>query len=168
MIVDSFRFLPRSFVPLYENPSPLPGEDEPVWAPFATRLADARVAFVTSAGLFLEGDQEPFDADRERQEPTWGDPSFRVLPAPLAGRRLGMMHLHVNSDDVLADPEIALPVEGLAALVAEGRVGSVAPSHVSVMGFQEAGLEVWRQETAPAVIDLLRSQGTDGVVLAPV
>ncbi|MGH8990500.1 MAG: glycine/sarcosine/betaine reductase selenoprotein B family protein [Acidimicrobiia bacterium] len=167
-MIDSFRFLPRSFVPMYENPVPVPGEEDEVWAPLPTRLARARLALVTSAGLYLEGDQEPFDVERERREPLWGDPTHRVLPTSLAGRALGMTHLHVNPDDVLADPEIALPLDGLAGLVAEGRVGSVAPSHYSVMGFQEAGLAVWRAETAPAIVARLRDEAVDGVVLAPV
>lgn len=168
MIVDSYRFLPRSFVPLYSGAAPAPGDEGPVWAPFETRLAEARIALLTSAGLYLDGEQPPFDGDREKAEPTWGDPTHRVLPASLEGHRLGMMHLHVNHDDVLADPEIALPLAGLADLAAEGVVGSVAPAHVSVMGYQQAGLEVWRSETAPAVVELLRDQGTDGLILAPV
>jgi hypothetical protein len=36
------------------------------------------------------------------------------------------------------------------------------------MGYQEAGLEGWRRETAPAVVDLLRDDGVDGLILAPV
>jgi len=167
-VIDSFRFLPRSFAPLYDNPTPLPGEEGDVWAPLAPRLAQARIALLTSAGLYLEGDQEPFDSERERREPTWGDPTHRVLPASVAGRGLGMSHLHVNPDDVLADPEIALPLEGLSALVAEGRVGAVAPSHYSVMGYQEAGLAGWREQTAPAIISALRDEAVDGMVLAPV
>ena len=166
--MDSYRFLPRSFVPLYRGASPAPGDDGPVWAPFEKRLAEARIALLTSAGLYLEGEQAPFDDEREKAEPTWGDPTHRVLPARLEAGRLGMTHLHLNHEDVLADPEIALPVAGLAALVAEGRVGSVAAEHVSVMGYQQAGLEVWRRETAPAIVDLLRTQGTDGLILAPV
>lgn len=168
MIVDSFRFLPRSFIPFFEHTGPLPGEDEPVWAPFTGRLAKARVSLVTSAGLHLVGEQEPFDAEREQREPTWGDPTHRILPADASGRRLGMTHLHVNNDNVLADPGIALPLAGLTALVAEGRVGAVAPSHYSVMGYQEAGLAVWRTETAPAVVERLRAEEVDGVILAPV
>jgi D-proline reductase (dithiol) PrdB len=168
VIVDSYRFLPRSFIPLYSGAAPAPGDEEPVWAPFEKRLAEAQIALLTSAGLYLEGAQPPFDADRERAEPTWGDPTHRVLPHPLAPGALGMMHLHINHEDPLADPEIALPVGGLAALVDEGRVGSMAPRHVSVMGYQEAGLEVWRRETAPAIVELLRDQGTDGLILAPV
>jgi D-proline reductase (dithiol) PrdB len=168
VIVDSYRFLPRSFIPLYSGATPAPGDDGPVWAPFEKRLADSQIALLTSAGLYLEGEQPPFDGEREKAEPTWGDPTHRVLPAPVEGHELGMMHLHVNHEDVLADPEIALPLGGLAGLVAEGRVGSVAPQHVSVMGYQQAGLEVWRTETAPAIVELLRDQGTDGLILAPV
>ena len=168
MIVDSYRFLPRSFVPLYSGAGPAPGDEGPVWAPFEKRLAGAQIALLTSAGLYLEGEQAPFDGEREKAEPTWGDPTHRVLPARLEGRPVGMMHLHVNHEDVLADPQIALPLGGLAALVDDGVVGSVAPAHVSVMGYQQAGLEVWRAQTAPAIVELLRGQGTDGVILAPV
>jgi len=168
VIVDSYRFLPRSFIPLYEGATPAPGDDGPVWAPFEKRLAEAQIALLTSAGLYLEGEQPPFDGEREKTEPTWGDPTHRVLPSSPEGPSLGMMHLHLNHEDVLADPEIALPLGGLAGQVAEGRVGSVAPHHVSVMGYQQAGLDVWRRETAPAIVELLRDQGTDGLILAPV
>lgn len=165
--MDSYRFLPRSFIPMYESAGPAPGEDEPVWAPFEKRLAEARIALLTSAGMYLDG-QPPFDAEREKAEPTWGDPTHRILPASLEGEGMAMMHLHINHEDVLADPEIAIPLGGLAALVADGRVGSVAPRHVSVMGYQQAGLERWRNETAPAIVELLRDQQTDGLILAPV
>ncbi len=167
-MVDSFRFLPRSFVPLYDHVGPIDGEAEPVWAPFPARLADASIALITSAGLSVEGLQVPFDLDGERREPTWGDPSYRVLPHDLGDRRLAMSHLHVNGADVLVDRNVAFPVDVLDALVGDGRVGAAAPAHVSVMGYQQSGLEVWRQQTAPAIIELLRSQRTDGVVLAPV
>jgi D-proline reductase (dithiol) PrdB len=168
MLVDSFRFLPRSFVPLYENPLLLDGEREEVWAPFERRLADASIALLSSAGLSLEGEQVSFDLEGERREPTWGDPTYRILPHDLGGRQLVMSHLHVNPADVLADRNVALPVDVLDELVAQGRVGSAAPAHVSVMGYQQAGLEAWRGQTAPAIVELLRSQRSDGVVLAPV
>lgn len=168
MIVDSYRFLPRSFIPLYSETKPAPGDDGPVWAPFEKRLTEAQISLLTSAGLYLEGAQAPFDGEREKAEPTWGDPTHRVLPATVESGDLGVMHLHVNHEDVLSDPEIALPLKGLAALAEEGRVGSVAPRHLSVMGYQQAGLEVWRRETAPAIVEVLRGQGTDGLILAPV
>ncbi|HEX2851035.1 MAG TPA: glycine/sarcosine/betaine reductase selenoprotein B family protein [Acidimicrobiales bacterium] len=165
MRIDSFAYLPRSFRPLYEL---APSGDEPVWAPFEPRLAEATIALLSSAGLYVKGEQPPFDLDRERAEPTWGDPTHRVIPDGTAPSALGMCHLHVNNTDVLADPEIALPVQRLSELVADGIVGSSAPTHISVMGYQQAGLEGWREHTAPAIVERLRDERVDGVVLAPV
>ena len=41
MIVDSYRFLPRSFRAAYEL---APTDEAPVWAPFEPRLADATIS----------------------------------------------------------------------------------------------------------------------------
>jgi len=152
---------------MYEKMQPAPGETDVVFTPFEPRLAEASIALLTSAGLSLQGEQHPFDLERERREPTWGDPSHRVIPHQ-ADSELVMSHLHVNSADVLADRNVALPIDVLDELVAEGRAGSAAPNHLSVMGYQQAGLEAWRTETAPAIVELLRDQRTHGVVLAPV
>ena len=167
MQVDSFRFLPRSFRPMYENPSLPMGEPEgPVWAPFGKRLAQSRVALLSSAGIHLRS-QPAFDLERERAEPEWGDPSWRAIPAGTPPDQLAVAHHHISDTDILLDPEIALPMRGLAALVEAGIVGSATPTHISVMGFQAAGLDGWRDETAPEITALLRSEGADGVILAP-
>ena len=168
MQVDSYRFLPRSFLPMYQNAIPIGGEAEPVWADFTPRLANASITLLTSAGLSVEGSQERFDLDGERANPQWGDPSHRVIPHALGDRTLAMSHLHVNPTDVLADRNVALPIDVLDSLAADGVVGRATADHVSVMGYQQAGLDVWRNDTAPAIVDLLRAQGTDGVILAPV
>jgi hypothetical protein len=55
----------------------------------------------------------------------------------------------------------ALPTAVLDELVAEGVVGGRADDHFSVIGYQEAGLRVWRNETAPAIISRLREDGAD-------
>jgi D-proline reductase (dithiol) PrdB len=167
MRIDSFAFLPRSFRPLFEKPPRLAGHEAPVWAPFARRLAEAKIALLASAGLYVKATQPPFDGERERREPTWGDPSWRAIPAGVTTPELGMMHLHLNPADVLADHEIALPTATLAELVRDGVVGAATSRHLSVMGFQQAGLEVWRTQTAPEIAALLREEGADGVVLAP-
>jgi hypothetical protein len=168
VLVDSYRFLPRSFLPLYENATPLEGESEPVWTPFACRLADATIALITSAGISVDEEQKPFDLDGERRRPEWGDPTHRVLPHALAGKRLVMSHLHVNNTDILADHNVALPTDVLDELVTERLVGAAAPNHVSVMGYQQAGLAEWRDRTVPSIVKLLEGQHTDGVVLGPV
>ena len=166
MVVDSYRFLPRSFRPFYEGRGAFPGEEAPVWAPFAKRLAGSKVALLSSAGLYLEGRQPVFDLDRERAEPDWGDPSWRTMPADREGP-LGVAHLHINDADLLADPEIALPARLLSQLVSEGVVGAAAESHVAVMGYQDRRLVDWRETTAPAIVSFLRDQQVDGLVLAP-
>ncbi|MEO5838321.1 MAG: hypothetical protein ABIQ73_30005 [Acidimicrobiales bacterium] len=162
MIVDSFRFLPRSFRSAYEVE---PTGEPDVWSEFGVRLADASIALVTSAGLYVADTQQPFDLDRERAEPTWGDPSHRIVSSD-AGL-LGMAHLHVNDADVLADRNVALPLDVLAELVTQRIVGASSPNHVSVMGYQ-GDLTTWRTQTTPAIAELLIAQGTHGAVLAPV
>lgn len=169
MKVDSFKYLPRSFRPMYDDPEPK--ASEPTWAPFEKRLAQARIALLTSAGLYLEATQEPFDLERERQEPNWGDPTYRLIPQEVTTDDLGMTHLHVNNEHILEDHNVALPTEALDELVSRGWVGSAAPEHVSVMGYQgwtDDRLRRWREETAPKLIGDLQGRETDGVVLAPV
>jgi hypothetical protein len=167
VIVDSYRFLPRSFRPMYEGRGPFPGEEAPVWAPFEKRLAAARIALLTSAGLYVRSTQPSFDLERERSHPEWGDPSWRPIPARVDGADLGVAHLHINDEDIRADPEIALPARMLDQLVSEGVAGSAAAEHLSVMGYQDRSLEGWRNETLPDLIVRLRDQQVDGLVLAP-
>ncbi len=81
---------------------------------------------------------------------------------------VALAHLHISHDDILADPNIALPVDRMDELVERGVVGSVAPRNVSVMGFQGVSLDGWREDAAPKVIDLLHEDEVDGLILAPV
>ena len=149
---------------IYENPTP-DGTD-PVWAPLERRLSESRIAILTSSGMYLPDEQESFDLERERENPTWGDPTFRAIPT--AARDIGLAHLHISHDDILADPNIALPVDRLAEAHTEGVIGSVAPRQISVMGFQGASLDGWRELAAPGIIDLLHEDEVDGLILAPV
>jgi hypothetical protein len=167
MNVDSFRFLPRSFRPLYEGRGPFPGEGDPVWAPFPKRLAESRIAILSSAGLYLKATQESFDVEREQTHPEWGDPTWRRIPASANPSDVAVAHLHINDEDLLADTEIALPAKALAQFVADGVVGSATTDHLSVMGYQDRSLQGWKEETTPELIAYLRDQNADGLILAP-
>ena len=167
MVVDSYRFLPRSFRPLYEGRGPFRGEEALVWAPFEKRLSEARIALLSSAGLYVRGTQPSFDLDREQEHPEWGDPTWRLIPASAEDGQLGVAHLHINDADVLADPEIALPMRLLASLAEEGVVGGAVTEHVAVMGYQDRHLADWKSTTAPAIVEHLRGQRADALVLAP-
>ena len=167
MKVDDYKYLPQMFRSLYENDSAV--EEGKVWAEFDKRLSRARVALLTSAGLYVRS-QTPFDIERERREPTWGDASHRLIPRGTQPSELTMSHLHVRNDEVLADPNIALPLAPLAELVESGFVSGATAEHVSVMGYQgwhDNSLDRWREETAPAIVRALKEHDADGVVLAP-
>jgi hypothetical protein len=152
---------------LYEGRGPFPGEEEPVWAPFERRLADSRIGLLTSAGIYLKQSQPSFDLEREQGHPEWGDPAWRAIPASATASDIGVAHLHINEEDLLADPEIALPMHLLDELASDGVIGSTPDDHLSVMGFQERSLRDWRQATAPQLIAHLRGQEADGLILAP-
>jgi len=167
VIVDSYKFLPRSFRPLYEGRGPFSGEEGPVWAPFDKRLAASRICLLSSAGLYLDSSQPPFDTEREQNEPEWGDPSWRSIPSTADAADIRLAHLHINDADIRSDPEIALPARLLGEVAAERLVGSATTEHFSVMGYQDRRLDGWRQETVPALVASLRDQQADGLVLAP-
>ena len=165
--VDDYKYLPLMFRSLYEDDSAI--EEGKVWAELDKRLSRARVALLTSAGLYVRS-QTPFDIERERCEPTWGDASHRLIPRRTEPSELAMAHLHVRNDEVLADPNIALPLAPLADLIESGLVGGSTAEHVSVMGYQgwhDNSLDRWQEETAPAIVRALEEQDADGVVLAP-
>jgi hypothetical protein len=68
--IDSYKFLPRSMIPEFKA---FPYQvDDLVKASPSVSLKNARVALLTSAGLYLKGRQSSFDLDRERLEPFWG------------------------------------------------------------------------------------------------
>jgi D-proline reductase (dithiol) PrdB len=167
MNVDSYRFLPRSFRPYYEGRGPFPGEEEPVWAPFEKRLQESRIALLTSAGLYLKETQPSFDVERERSNPEWGDPTWRSIPSGAKPTDLAVAHLHINDEDLLTDPQIALPARLLEQLATEHVIGSATPEHVSVMGYQERSLKGWRDKTVHDLVAHLREQAADGLILAP-
>ncbi len=166
MRVDSFKFLPRSFQAFFASPEPLPGDTDVVWSEFGPRLAGASIALVSTGGLSCPT-QVPFDAERERREPAWGDPSWRSIPRETRQGDLAMGHLHVNTADFETDHEVAMPLRALDALIADGVVGASADEHVSVMGYQAAGLDEWRDSTIPEIVTKLREEAVDGVVIAP-
>jgi D-proline reductase (dithiol) PrdB len=167
VVVDSYRFLPRSFRPLYEGRGAFRGEEELVWTPIAKRLAESRIALLTSAGMYVKASQPAFDLDSERARPEWGDPTWRVIPASSKPEDLGVAHLHINDEDLLADPEIALPMHLLEEMAGEGVIGGTVAEHVAVMGYQDRRLTDWHRTTAAEVVAHLREQGADGLILAP-
>ena len=165
MPVDSYKYLPRSFRAGYELSSYQ--ADEPVWAPLAKPIGEATIALLTSAGIYLKDSQKPFDVEREKKEPLWGDPTYRVIPRGVEQSQLDAAHLHINTRDVLQDFNVALPIRAFETLESEGAIGAVAAEHYAFMGFQERGARAWQEKYGPEVAARLREAQVDALVLAP-
>jgi D-proline reductase (dithiol) PrdB len=169
MSVDSFKFLPRLIATFYQMQE---GEAElPIpWTPLRKPLQACRFALVTSAGMYDKRSQEPFNLERERREPTWGDPSFRVISADIPQSKVGISHLHYNPIAAMEDINILLPLDRMKEMVAGGRIGSLAHSAYSFMGYQgyPPSTKSWKEVYAPQVIKNMRAEGVDCVMLIPV
>ena len=139
-------------------------EIDPVpWSPLRAPLSQTSVALVSTAGLVLPS-QEPFDDDIKG-----GDYSFRVLPRDADLKTLIDTHRSKSYDHsgVHDDPNLAFPLDRLRELQAEGRVGEVAPRHLSFMGSITAPARLTR-ETAPAAARVLAEDHAGAAILVPV
>ena len=92
------------------------------WTPVRKPLSEAKLALLSTAGLSMKGDA-PFDMEGERRRPTWGDPSWRRIRADAASASIEANHLHIDSGYILRDLNVALPLDRLREMVAEGVVG---------------------------------------------
>ncbi len=135
----------------------------PMWSPLTVPLREARIALVTTAGLFRPGVDRPFDRMRG------GDFSFRVIPddTELQALAVGQTSDAFDRQPVEADRNSALPLDRLHQLVANGEVGASAPRHLSFNGSITAPGRLIR-DSAPDAARLLRDDGVQGALLVPV
>jgi D-proline reductase (dithiol) PrdB len=168
MTVDSFKFLPRIIAAFYqltdmELRSPIP------WTPLERPLDELKVGLVTSGGMYVKGEQPPFDLEREREQPTWGDPSYREIPHTIKTEAIGVSHLHLNTDDIEQDFNILLPIQRIQELVERGQIGGAATTHFSFMGYQgyPPNTQAWEQHFVPHVAEKLIDEGVHVVILTP-
>ena len=164
--VDGFRFLPPglaawilTFIPDGEFEGQIP------WTPLEKPLNASTVALVTSAGISLKSDP-PFDMEKEKLDPDYGDPTFRVLPKATTANDINVNHLHINTSFILEDLDVMLPLARMAELEAEGIVGSLAPSAYSFYGFQWGSTDFLDKAIAP-MAQQMKTEGVDAVVLTP-
>ena len=163
--VDSFRFISgitkrmiKNWISM-EEPRPIP------WKPLAKPLSEYTVALLSSAGIALKDDQ-PFDQEGERQNPWWGDPTYRVLPKTATEKDVRLYHLHVDPSYAEQDLNCLFPLQRLQEMENSGRIGHMSDRHYSIMGYI-LNPERLLQETVPALIHNLKEDMADVVVLVP-
>ncbi len=168
MPVDSFKWLP-GFITNHYRGLTVEKQEAP-WTPLAKPIEQCRFALVTTAGLYVKGKDPPFDVERERREPMWGDPTYRVIPREVKQEEIDSTHLHVNTSDLLQDMDTALPIHRFLELEESGEIGSLAPSNYSFMGYlgSDGGAASWRDQYGPEVARRMKEEGVDAALLTPV
>ena len=166
MAVDSFKYLSR-LISRYYRLSRVAAMGPIPWSPLQKGINESRFALVTSGGLYQRGIDPPFDVAREKRQPDWGDPSYRLLPTDMAQADLGVSHLHINEAPLLADMNILLPIARFRELVAKGEVDSLADHAYSFMGYQgfPADVSGWRTKSGPEVAARMADEGVECVLL---
>lgn len=164
--VDSYRYLSgitkrmiKSWIKM-EQPRPIP------WTPLTKKLSDCSVAMISTGGIALKTDR-PFDQEGERQNPWWGDPSYRILPNTATEQDVRLYHLHIDPRYGEQDLNCMFPLQRLRELEAAGEIGRSAARHYSFMGYILRP-EKLLQETTPQIIRNLQEDRVDVVVLVPV
>ncbi len=164
--VDGFRFLPpglaawvRSLISNQEFDGPIP------WTPLPGPLSQLTLSLITSGGISLKSDP-PFDVEREKKEPTWGDRSYRTLPRSTTAQDIEVNHLHINTRFIQQDLNVILPLDHMAQLEKEGAIGRLAPTAYSFYGFQWQSTE-FIQEAIEPISWRMKEEGVQAVFLTP-
>jgi hypothetical protein len=135
------------------------------WTVLSKPLSESNISLVSTAGVALR-DDEPFDQERERSNPWWGDPTHRIIPLGSTERDVHLYHMHIDKRHGESDLNVVLPMQRLEELASRGIVGKAASRHYSIMGYQ-LDSEILQHETAPKMLDDMKEQGVDGAVLIP-
>jgi D-proline reductase (dithiol) PrdB len=164
--VDGFRFLPpalrawiNTFIPKEEYQGYIP------WTPMAAPLGQTTIALVTSAGISLKTDR-PFDMERERREPVWGDRSYREIPRGTTEKDIEVNHLHINTKYIKQDINVMLPLARMAEFEKEKIIGRLAPTSYSFYGFQWKSTDFLKEAIEPISIRM-RMEGVGAVLMTP-
>jgi len=164
--VDCFRFLPPGLKAWIK--SLIPDEDfkgEIPWTPMSKPLNQATLALVTSAGISLKSDP-PFDMEREKGEPLWGDRSFRMIPRGTTEKDININHLHINTTHIAQDINVILPLARMAEFETEKVIGRLAPTAYSFYGFQWRNTDFLKEAIEP-ISRRMASEAVDAVLLTP-
>jgi D-proline reductase (dithiol) PrdB len=164
--VDGFRFLPpglkawvRTFIPDEEFKGTIP------WTPMSKPLNQMTLALVTSGGISLKTDS-PFDMEREKREPLWGDRSYRALPRGTTEKDIEVNHLHINTNPIKQDINVILPLARMAEFEQEKIIGRLAHTAFSFYGFQWQNNDFLKEAIEP-ISKRMKSEGVEAVLMTP-
>jgi len=165
-IVDGFLFMPpalRAWISKDIPEQPFSGQIP--WTPLDKSIRETTFSLITTAGISMRSDP-PFDMEREKDEPAWGDPSYREIPKTATERDIEVSHLHINTTHIKQDINVMLPLTRFQEFEQQGLIGKLAPTCYSYYGFQLDPTALL-DETVPKVADRMRHENVEAVLLTP-
>jgi len=164
--VDGSRFLPpllREFlkkeIPDGEFQGNIP------WTSLKNSVSSTRFSIFTTAGISLRS-QPPFDMEREKREPFWGDPTHREIPRDTLQGLIAAHHLHVDTSFAEEDINVVLPIHRFSEFEKQGVIGSLAPTCYSIYGYQH-DMTVLLDQTVPAIAARMQEERVEAVLITP-
>jgi len=124
-------------------------------------LSSSRLVLITSAGSYLAGSQQPYDAANPL-----GDYSIRTYPSSTPLDALGIAQEHYDNSAVNTDRQVLIPLRLLEDMVSEGLVGELSDNVISFHGYQP---DVTRtiSETIPAIVAAAKKERASAALLVP-
>jgi hypothetical protein len=152
--------VPFSFVRLLNELGrdiPRPVFEPPALAPLRKPLAESTVGLFLSCGVQCVDD--PLLAETE-------DITFRLVNRDVPREKLVMAHKTVVRKWADEDINVGYPIDAMRALEADGTIGRLAHTAVSVVGSIERYTE-FMEQSLPAVKAVYDAQGVDLVLMVP-
>ena len=129
-------------------------------APLRTPLSQARLTFVSTAGVQPRGTL-PFDV----VHPV-GDYTFRRVPSGSRPDELEIHQLKYPTEGAHRDLNVIFPVERLQEFAAEGAIGSLTPSFFSFIGYN-MDPELMERTLAEDLAEAVAAEHADLALLSP-
>jgi len=165
-IVDGFSFMPPALKEWIRREIPeKPFSGRIPWAPLRRPIQETTFSLITAAGISMKTDP-PFDMEREKLEPTWGDPTYREIPRDATEEDITASHLHIKTDYIKEDINVMLPLMRFREFEKEGIIGSLAPTCYSYYGFQQDPT-ILLEQTMPKVARKMKKEDVEAILLTP-
>jgi D-proline reductase (dithiol) PrdB len=142
------------------------------WVEFEGTHDEAKVALVTTAGVYGHG-QKPFGVSSGPLSPELvrqkfigrGDSSFRRIPASEEARELFVAHPFLEMAGIEEDLNVVFPLERMGELEEESFVATVAENNFSFMGYLPYPKDL--EGSLETVVANLKDEEVDLVLLTP-
>lgn len=125
------------------------------WSPLSVPLSSAKIALVTTGGLYVEG-QEPFGR---------GDTSCLRIPSDLRKGDIRILHHGYDNGPANQDINCVYPLDRFKEMESEGKIGEISGTGYSFLGMIN-DTETLINDSAPEVARALKQDGADAVLLA--